>query len=79
MKKIGKRIKDPELNDYCEACLRIRNGIFDPTVNLKKNDVPHTCCGNDEESSNERIGIDIEIAELLKIFEDGFYKNGMVK
>ena len=76
MKKSGKKKKDPELTDYCEACLRIRNSIFDPHAISLENPIPHTCCDVNDEFSKERIRIDVEIAELLKFLEEGLFKNG---
>ncbi len=74
MKKIEKKQVDPELEDYCEGCLRIRNRIFDSSVASRENDIPHTCCDVNDEASKERIAIDIEIAELLKMYEEGINK-----
>lgn len=74
LKKSGKNKSDPELANYCEACLRIRNGIFDSSATSRENNIPHTCCDINDESSKERIGIDIEIAGLLKLYEEGINK-----
>ena len=74
LKKSRKKKSDPELENYCEACLRIRNGIFDLSASSGENNIPHICCDVNDEASKERIAIDIEIAELLKLYEEGIIK-----
>jgi hypothetical protein len=58
LKRSGKKKKDPELEDYCERCLNIRNGIFSSAENFKEDLLAHTCSDMNNELSKERIAMD---------------------